>query len=363
MSSLSRAGAALVRGCAALVAVALASTLTTTSAEAGTSASRSPAGRGATWLAGQLDQGLIHNDQFNVDDYGLTADTVFALKALGGHRTDVRQARHALAAHVGDYTGTGSERYAGATAKLAVLAEQTGADPRNFGGVNLIHRLAGLVTPTGPAAGRIADQSQFGDFANTIGQILAVRALTDAKSGMAGKARAFLLEQQCRQGYFRLDFSKPASAHQGCGQRSPADPDATSYAVVQLWKESKGRPALRSALRNALHWLATQQRANGSFEGGTSTAAPNTNSTGLAGWALGLAGRCRAARAAAGWVATLQVAGPVAGTPLAGQQGAIAYDRTALRAARHAGITTAVQDQWRRATAQAAPALLFLHGC
>jgi hypothetical protein len=353
----------LRRAVLALLSSVVAVSLVAGEAHAGAAPS-SPAGRGATWLSGQLTDGLMHNPTFGgFDDYGLTADTVFALRAIGGHRADVLQARAALAHHVGDYTGTGAEKYAGPTAKLLVLAESTGADPRSFGGVNLVRKLNRLVIRSGPAQGRIADQSQFGDFANTIGQILAVRGLTGARSGEAGAARRFLLQQQCAAGYFRLDFAKVTATRQGCRASSPADPDATSYAVVQLWKTSRGNARLRAALVRAVAWLTTQQRSSGAFAGGTSTATPNTNSTGLAAWALGLSGRCRAAREAATWVAGLQVGPQAAGSPLAGQRGAIAYDRAALRAGTRHGITPEAQDQWRRASSQAAPGLLYRHGC
>jgi len=347
------------RAATALVATGLATSLVA----AGSPAQAAPADRGAHWLSDQLTGGLVHNDQFDFDDYGLSIDTAFGLHAIGGHTSDVRQVRHALSSHVGDYTGIGAEKYSGATAKLLVLVQSTGGDPTGFGGVNLVKKLNGLVTTKGPAKGRIADQSQFGDFANTIGQILAARGLTTAKSGRATAVRDFLLEQQCRQGFFRLNFSKPKAQHQSCGKNSPADPDATSYAVVQLWRTSKGHPVLRDALRRASAWLAEQQRKNGSFIGGTSTATPNTNSTGLAAWALATSGRCTAAKQAAQWVSGFQLGAQAPGSKLAGQRGAIAYDRAGMKAGRRDGITTETQDQWRRATSQAAPALRFRHGC
>jgi len=133
--------------------------------------------------------------------------------------------------------------------------------------------------------------------------------------------------------------------------------------VIQLWQTSRDNPRLRTALKAAVGWLAKQQRKNGSFVGGTSTATPNTNSTGLAAWAFGRTGQCRAAKAAATWVAGFQLGTQAAGSPLAGQRGAIAYDKAGLKAGQHDGITDATQDQWRRATSQAAPGLLFRHGC
>jgi hypothetical protein len=343
----------------AVVASALAASLVA----AGAPAQAAPADHGADWLSRQLTDGLVHNDQFGFDDYGLSIDTAFGLEAIGGHKADVRAVRTALSHHVEDYTGAGTERYAGATAKLLVLVQTTGGDPTSFGGVNLVKRLNQRVTRSGPAKGRIADQSQFGDFSNTIGQVLAVRGLSRAGSGWAGPARRFLLEQQCRQGYFRLNFARMKAAHQSCGKKSPADPDATSYAVVQLWKTSQGHPALRNALKRAAAWLVTQQHRSGAFVGGTSTGTVNTNSTGLAGWALAKARKCTAAESAARWVAGLQVGPQPSGSKLAGQRGAVAYNLAALKAGKRHGINARSQDQWRRATSQAAPALLFRHGC
>jgi hypothetical protein len=352
MSTLRRAGTALV-------SAALAVTLTSTNAQAATV---SPAGQSGDWLAGQLRNGVMHNNQFNFDDYGLTIDTAFALQAIGGHRAEVRQIRHVLSQHVNDYTTFGSDVSASATAKLLVAAQDTGASPRHFGGVNLIRRLSGMVSTTAPTNGRIEDKTTSTDFANTIGQIFAVRGLLRAKNPMSGPALRFLLEQQCAKGYFRLDFSKKAATNQGCRAANPADNDVTSLAVVELWKQRAHRGRLAIALKAATRWLQHHQQKTGSFGGGPSTSAPNSNSTGLAGWALGLTGHCSAAGKAAGWIDTLQVTGPLKGTPLAGERGAIAYDHAALKAGRHDGITKQTRDQWRRATTQAAPALRFLGG-
>jgi hypothetical protein len=349
----------------ALVASALAASLVAVGTPAEAVSPTSPAGRGATWLANQLNaKGLIHNRQYAFNDYGLTADTVLALDSIGGHQRDVRRARKALARHVAAYTGKKTDRYAGATAKLAVVAQETGGGARHFGGYNLVARLGRLVATDAPIAGRIEDRSSYGDLANTIGQIFAVRALLRAGHPAARSALRFLLEQQCNRGFLRLEFNSDKTAtQQGCTGSSPADTDVTALAVVELAPVAAGHGALRHALRDATRWLKRQQRSNGSLGGGVSTPAANTNSTGLAGSAFLAEGRCGAARAAARWVAKLQITGNVSGTPLAGERGAIAYDRTALRTARQDGIDKTARDQWRRAGAQAAPALVALSRC
>lgn len=329
-------------------------------------AAPAPSALSGTWLSRQLTGGVVHNDLYDTDDYGLTADTALAIKALGGHRKALRQVRRQLAAHVEDWVSPGEEVYAGSVAKAAVVAKVLGAKPRSFGGVNLIRKLNATVTPSGPAKGRIHDTSAYGDYANTIGQAFAARALTAAHSTQAPAVVRFLLEQQCGRGYFRLNFAATTSGPQGCvagdTATSAPDTDATALAVLSLESIKHPSKKVRTALRKATRWLTRTQRANGSFGGGPTTSAPNANSTGLAGWALGEAGACKPARKAARWVKHLQVGAQARG-PLARQHGAIAYDAAALTAARTAGITTATQDQWRRATAQAAPALLFLKGC
>jgi hypothetical protein len=355
----------LHRAVAALVTSAVAVSLVTTGSPAQAVSPTSPAGTGATWLADQLNaKGLIHNRQYKFNDYGLTADTVLALKAIGGHKRDVRHGREALARHVAAYTGKKAERYAGATAKLTVVAQQSGGGARHFGGVNLVQRLGQLVATDAPIAGRIEDKSAYGDVANTIGQIFAVRALLKAGHPAALPAMRFLLEQQCGRGFLRLDFnSDKTAAQQGCTRTSPADTDVTALAVVELAPVAAGHHNLRHALRDATRWLKRQQRSNGSLGGGRSTSAANATSPGRAGSAFRAEGKCGAARHAARWLVTLQITGKVAGTPLDGESGAIAYDRPALRAARKDGIDKTTRDQWRRAGAQAAPALVALSRC
>jgi hypothetical protein len=357
------------RASVALLSTALVVSLAATGQPAQAASTTAPSRQGATWLARQLNgDGLIHNGQFHFDDYGLTADTALALDTIGGQNPAVRQIRRALAQHVDSYT-TGvdfmapTDRYAGSIAKLLVVAQDTGGKARHFGGVNLVSRLSARVSTTAPTKGRIEDRSAFGDNANTIGQVLAVRGLLKAHSPLAKPAARFLALQQCGQGFFRLDFEADKSAtDQGCTAKSTADADVTALAVIELWR-LRGRSAvLVKGLGAAVHWLLRHQADNGSFGGGGPTSAPNTNSTGLAAWALGVAGRCRAAAQAATWVGRQQVVGSVSGTPLAGERGSIAYNHAAMKAARNDGITRSTRDQWRRATAQAAPGLLFLGG-
>lgn len=333
---------------------------------AGPSSAAKPAAASGSWLARQAPTGVVHNDQFDFDDYGLTADTALALTDLGGHRATLRKTRAVLARNVDTWVSPGSEVYAGSVAKAAVVASALGARPRSFGGVNLIKQLTATVTPAGSAAGRIHDTSAYGDYANTIGQAYAAQALSAAHAPLARKVVRFLVAQQCSAGYFRLNFAAPSAASQGCvagdSATSAPDTDATAIAVLSLATLRHPGRNVRASIAKATRWLKRHQGRNGAFGGGPTTSAPNANSTGLAGTALASVGACGRAAKAARWVKRLQV-GNRSGQALAGERGAIAYDSAALTAARAGGITASTRDQWRRATAQAAPVLRFLRGC
>jgi hypothetical protein len=314
-----------------------------------------------TWLVSQLTSGVVHNDQFAFDDYGLTTDVGLALAELGGQPTALASVAGAMATHVHDYTepGFGTDISAGGTAKVLRLAQVTGGDPRSFGGVDLVSRLETL---TG-GNGRIADDTTTpadDDFANVIGQSFAVQGLTVAGSPEAAAAAGFLVAQQCSAGWFRLNFSPAVAADQSCNGASPVaspDTDVTALAVLAL-QSRRTDPAAAAAVAKAVAWLKSVQLANGSFGGGTSTDTPNANSTGLAAAALGAECAVAAADKGADWVRTLQVPTGQTG-PLATSVGAVAYDPAAKADGVANGITVNKADQWRRATSQAALGLVW----
>jgi hypothetical protein len=103
---------------------------------------------GAAYLAGVLKKNDGHlmsalpgsEDQ---PDYGNTADTVIAL-AAGDHGNAARATLGWLEKHVGDWDKSASSP--AALGQLVLAAHATGADPRDFGGVDLVKRL----NATGP---------------------------------------------------------------------------------------------------------------------------------------------------------------------------------------------------------------------
>lgn len=325
---------------------------------------------GATWLQTQVVDGAVHNDQYDFDDYGLAADIALALNAVHEQPDTVAAVSDSLAHHLDAYIapGYGTLTSAGSTAKALVLAQATGADPTSFGGTDLVARLESTVAKDAPVRGRIQDEldrkeKSAADYANVVGQAYAVTGLVAAKSDEADAATQFLLAQQCKDGFFRLNFTKDATAaDQTCdGDPSSApDLDATAFAVRAL-STVKDDPEAAAQVKSAVTWLQGQQAADGSFGGGTGTAAPNSNSTGLAGWVLGDNGDIAAAEKTAAWVHQHQTTKSGACRPHdPADVGAIAYDDAALAGVRKAAISAKTADQFRRATAQALPALRWL---
>ena len=318
--------------------------------------------QGAGWVAGQLDHGLAHNSQYGFDDYGLSADLAFGLMEVGEYPATVGATLDAMqtGAHDNWYTSTYhnvTTTYAGSLAKLLVLAQEGGRTTTSFGGVDLVSTLEGRVASTAPIAGRIQDENNsYGD-ANVIGQAYAARGLHAAGSNLSGEALAFLLEQQCPNGGFRVDFTADkTAAGQSCTDNAAATTDATAIALQQLRAIGSGT-GVSAAITSATTYLDTTQHADGSWGGGAGTSGSNSNSTGLAATALG--GSTQSQKAAQ-WLRARQSTFYDLCDRLGSARGAFAYDDAALAKGRAQGITTTTQDQFRRASAQALPGLLYL---
>jgi hypothetical protein len=263
----------------------------------------------AGWLARQLVDGDHLETSFDgvsYPDQGLTIDAVLAFAAakVSGAAQARATAWLARPDNLAGYTGDGEgESYAGATAKLALLAEVRGADPRSFGGVDLVARLTALATPSG----RYSDRSAFGDFSNAFGQSYAVIALNRTAAKAPAAASAYLAGQQCADGGVPISFDVTPCA---------GDVDATALAVQAL--RSAGRTA---AAARGLAWLAARQQRGGGLAAGDGTGTPNANSTGVAGQAFADAGKVVPAVKAGVYLAKLQVR-------CTDQAGAIPFDST-----------------------------------
>ena len=279
-----------------------------------TSAKPSRGQAAAGWLARQMT-GRSHfvtvYKGVSYPNQGETIDAIFAFAATGTASDYAARATTWLekASVLSGYIGNGTTAsYAGATAKVALAAEVRGLNPASFGKVDLLSRLAALLTKSG----RYSDHSSYGDYSNAFSQALAILAVS-RKGKAPVKAVNFLVRTECTNGGFPLYFAQKTCV---------SDPDATGMDVQALL--AAGR---KLAAQRGLRWLAKTQRANGGFASSAS-AAPNANSTGLAGEALAAGKWARRARLARNFLLGLQVGC----SGKASERGAIAYDETGFSA-------------------------------
>lgn len=357
----------LRRGLAAIAtsALALGALSITAPAQAATVTDPAPARATAAWLVKNLNaDGLVESYSewegtvFSGPSYGTSVDLAEGLAQVGGQQASLDKAVASIEKNLAEYVGKDGETYSGSLAKAVALLHSQGRDVTAPAA-----RLAGTVTAAGPAAGRLADTSQYGDYANTIGQAYAARALTALGSPQAEAVTDFLLAQQCDAGFFRLYFNTDkTSAAQSCDTAPTPEAvdqsaDTTALVIIQTTELAKTDPEVRAARAEAAAWLAAQQKADGSFVDPVNGA--NANTTGLAGWALAAAGQSDAAARAAVWLRGLQVAASCAPGKLAGENGAVAYNAQSWTDGLEWGITDKLdRSQWVIADVQALPALL-----
>ncbi len=370
----------------------------------------------ASWLVGQTEDGVLHTtfedppgsgEWTTEPDYGLSLDVLFALQVSEEYAEQRSAVLDALEPQVDAYVGSGSTAYAGSLGKLVTALDSEGRDPGGYAEGDLVTRLESLVhTRDDQEQGRAKDAvdpaDEFGgDYSNTIGQSWVVRALHGVHSDRTEEATAFLVRQQCADGFFRVPMeSRDHRCDTGTEEESTPSVDATAFAVLALLEvqqaagqagQEPGDPAepgdstastetaetaetgeaavaatVDEALEGARTWLLAEQAQDGSFTDADSGTA-NANSTGVAGEALLALGEDEAAQDAARWLAGLQVAtGESGDRPDDGEEpsgqvaGAVAFDPAALQAAQTRGITRATRYQWQRATAQAVEALTAL---
>ncbi|TGN66399.1 hypothetical protein EXE59_22410 [Nocardioides eburneiflavus] len=341
-------------------------------AKAAAATDSTPSTIAAEWISDELTNGLMMGT--SGPDFGLTIDTGMAVSTVARQGATVTAINNALEPRIADYVGDGTkESYAGPLAKAAAFARTAKKNPTSYGGVNLITRLEERTAnvPADPAAepqaaaiaGRIFDKSEFGNYANVVGQSYAVRALSLANSAEAGAARDFLLKQQCASGAFRLNFDKADVPSQACTDGvagSEADPDATALAVINLVESGDKSAAVTTALAKAGAWLDARQRRSGAIRSAGQGAQINTNTTAVGGYAMGLLKNRDAALKAALWVRRNQ---PVdkyrCRTALTKDTGAVAFRPDRVTASKTSGIPADGRDEWRRATAQAILGLQF----
>jgi hypothetical protein len=354
-----------------LAAVTVAAATLAVVAPAGAATPTDPAGvravsAGATWLTAQLTDGVLHNEEYDFDDLGLSADVAFALDAVGGNDATVTGIADAVAEDVTSWYDSFGTTYTGSAAKAIVLAQVAGRDANDFGGSDLQAVVEDTVATAAPITGRVQNVGETDwqtgdptDSLNVISQSWAARGLAGQGSDQADEVMGFLLRQQCNAGFFRAAFTPDKTVEdQDCDPATDTgEVDTTALAVINILGTPEASTTARGAAHLAASWLRTQQAADGSFSAGA--LGTNSNTTGLAGWALAVAGHDGAATKAAAWLRGVQVAdlAPCASV-LSADNGAIAYTPADVATARTAGsFSVPLRELARRATAQALPAL------
>lgn len=329
MQTFVRRAAALVAG-PALVGAALVAT-TGAPAQAATTPPTPAATAAAAWLDAELAGGLLEADP---DQLGSTIDLGLSLGATNASPATLAKVRAGVDSALASYAGGNP----GATAKAAAFYEAVGGGAS----AELIDELEGFVDDV---------TGQLGATANVYDQVWAAQALREAGSAETGTATEFLVSQRCEGAGWGYEFN-------GCN----SDVDATAWAVLALLPLTS-EPDVKAAVDGGLAWLQSVQFADGGFGWNVADAtSANANSTGLAGWALGAAGRTEAAAKAATWIANRQVVAlPACGaTRIDSENGALAPDQAQLDTARQQGLTAGDLATWKRAGAQALAALAYL---
>lgn len=104
--------------------------------------------RVAEYLAGELAKGkgvLESSMTPGQPDYNTTAWTIAALIGANRPAAEIAPAVKALKAHASEYVGAGAAISPAAAGTLAIIAEDTGASTRDFGGVNLVNAITGTL--------------------------------------------------------------------------------------------------------------------------------------------------------------------------------------------------------------------------
>ena len=228
----------------------------------------SSAQRGATWLAGQLNaSGTIQSG--SAPDLAATANVVLALASTGTQPSAAHRALAYLESHVNSYVHVDGSDGPGQLALLILDAHALGANPKSFGGTNLVSRLLATERMSGPDKGLFGAQAPTYDGAFRQGLALAALAGAGVSSkATVGSAESWLLGQQCPDGGWTsfITSDNPCNGN-------PADyqgPDTNSTALAIQGLSAQGVLGTKQASK-ALAFISGAQDGDGGwgYEPGT----------------------------------------------------------------------------------------------
>ncbi|MGW6707048.1 prenyltransferase/squalene oxidase repeat-containing protein [Streptomyces sp. NPDC054956] len=258
------------------------------------------------WLTGRLADGerVLKADSTD-PDYLATTEVVYALAAADPKSPAARKAAAFLAApaHTEAYaypSGKDLAPDATAAARLALVAEATGRDPRAFGGHDLLGDLVKYVCTSGAeAADPVPGCATKGDFRTPYqadGQALAVIALLNGGVTPPADAVSRLAALQCEDGGFSGMLLRP-------GDWCDSDAASTGLMTLALKRAGGHDPAVRKGRA----YLKKAQLPTGSLPAASYTTAGSAFSTGVAAQALRALGDPLFADAAVSWLSRAQL--------------------------------------------------------
>ena len=220
----------------------------------------------------------MHNDQYDIDDYGLGIDVALALHAVDEQPATVQAVSDRLAKHVADLHRArvrhrhlrrrhreGGRAGRGRRRRPRVVrrhgpgrpAREDRGRPRPRGGPD-----PGRARPRGAPARSTTRTSS--------ARRTPSRASPRPTARRPARRRTFLLAQQCSGGWFRLDFTQGRDVRGPVLRRGPVQQAATSTpppSRVRALGADDSAP-VAEARDSALAWLKQQQAKDGSFGGG-----------------------------------------------------------------------------------------------
>ncbi|MFJ8862317.1 prenyltransferase/squalene oxidase repeat-containing protein [Streptomyces sp. NPDC102451] len=256
----------------------------------------------ADWVGSALKDGeRVVDDGADTPNYLLTTEAAYALAAAEGGSATLDKVTAFLAAHTGDYAYASGEDQAPdatAAARLALIAEATEADPRDFGGHDLIAGLADNVCTTGPTTPGCTAPGDFRHASYGDGQALAVLALLRAGAAPPAATVERLTQLQCDDGGITSILIRP-------GENCDGDPATTGLVALAL-REAGGQD---TAVAKARTYLKKAQSGNGAFLGYTGSTTGSIHATAYAAQALSALGDTVQAGAAVSWLSREQLDG------------------------------------------------------
>lgn len=250
-----------------------------------------PAAAGAWWIEAQFDDDGAVIGRTGERDVPTTISATLGMAATG-HRHAQWEATIAFVrdgvedyvagSTVDDYGPLGSGDRPGSLANLLLFVDEVDADPRDFGGHDLVARLEATEQPLGADAGAYGVQADV--FGHGFVQATAVHALAVTEGAAPSAAAvAHLLDLQCASGGFPSGYR---SAAERLVDDCTGDSNATGLALAGLASLGGHEDAVAAAVA-FLDEVRTPEGGWGYTPGNPT----DGNSTGLAALGMRLAGR------------------------------------------------------------------------